>query len=324
MASPTSARDYYPAAPGGASEFTPENAMKLFDLTFSVGPNVLNQLNRIGSDDIPFWETGLNYGDVARNAGYEGLVADAIGLVGDLVEPGPGEFASVAKWAPALAAAVPRELLEAFGKVTLRGPDGLPERLFHGTPTPVPNSQLRPSTSGMLGPGFYATGSAEEAADYAFDVDRSLGRALERPPQTPAVLSGYSGVPSSRMMDITSTNRFSPEEAAEIAEKLKHYPGLEPVVEMAGRQGVLTPDRLYQGIYDNAPEWAIPEILQDLGYDAIRAPDVGHTVLMNPSSDFIPTWDADKMFDIAERSGQFSPEEIDELLMLLNSFMTGR
>lgn len=80
-------------------------ALRAVETLFSVGPNALNQLNRIGSPgEVPAWEQGLNYGDVMRQAGYEGLLADALGLVGDIVEPGFGEIGTALGFigAPAL------------------------------------------------------------------------------------------------------------------------------------------------------------------------------------------------------------------------------
>lgn len=287
--------------------------------------------------DRASWEAGrgnvqydptLRQADVYAERGSPELLAEMLGFASEMANPFPLDFAADAAKAlgaaSGFAAMVPRELLEAFGKSTVRGADGLPERIFHGTPTPVSPGQLRPSKSGMLGPGFYTTIDPEEAMSYSSYPGSGYLTPAKEAASTPAIYSGYSGVPSNRVLDIWEDKRFSPEEAARVAETLQHYPGLESVVDMEGRPGVLTPYSLYQGIYDSAPAWALPEIFADLGYDAIRATDIGHTVLLNPSRDFVPTWDADRMLSVIERSQQFSPEEVDELLMLVNSFMSGR
>lgn len=78
------------------------NLMEVLQFVSSLMTNPVNQLNRIGGADVPLYDPNLTWRDVMQNAGYEGASADVLGILGDVAEPGPGEFASAAK---ALAAA---------------------------------------------------------------------------------------------------------------------------------------------------------------------------------------------------------------------------
>lgn len=79
-----------------------ENLMKLLQLASSLITNPVNQLNRIGGTDVPLYDPDLTWREVFQNAGYGERAAGVMGLVGDVVEPGPGEFKALAELLPVL------------------------------------------------------------------------------------------------------------------------------------------------------------------------------------------------------------------------------
>lgn len=114
-----------PLAPeAGAPRVRPSDALSMLraqpmedpiranlERALAVGPNVLNQLNRIGGANVPVFDQQLGYGDVFRNAGYSPAVATGLGLAADFAEPGP-DMKALAAAGGALAMAVPRQWID--------------------------------------------------------------------------------------------------------------------------------------------------------------------------------------------------------------------
>lgn len=59
------------------------------ELGWALGPNLLNQLNRIGGASVPAFDPDVGYADVFRNAGYSDAAAMGLGIAADVAEPGP-------------------------------------------------------------------------------------------------------------------------------------------------------------------------------------------------------------------------------------------
>lgn len=134
------------AGPSSA-QFNQELGNRLFQLAESLGASLLNQVNRIGSDEeIPLYSPDMTYQKVFETAGYGPGAAMGLGAATGILEPGPGDAL---------------RLVEALGAL---GPlMGLSKRIRSAsTPTAVTSGTI-PTSRLARTPGF----SDEDLAIYA-------------------------------------------------------------------------------------------------------------------------------------------------------------
>lgn len=102
----------------------------------ALGPNLLNQLNRIGGANVPVFDPELGYQQVFENAGYDPNVALGLGFAADFAEPGPdARMLAAAGGLAAGAMAVPRGWIDnAVSMLGRRTPDAPVFRQLDATP----------------------------------------------------------------------------------------------------------------------------------------------------------------------------------------------
>lgn len=127
---------------------------------FSPGPNLLQgALRQQAGEEVGSYDPTLAYRDVYHNLGMPGGLADTLGLITDIIEPGPGEYL-----APALGIGInfmkrlPREAAETAAK----RPTVYPERLLSEDGVPLSVYRLE----GSDGRGPYALDAPDGRAFY--------------------------------------------------------------------------------------------------------------------------------------------------------------
>jgi hypothetical protein len=90
-----------------SAQFNQHLGNQLLQLISSLFTNPVNQINRIGGQEVPLYDPSLTWRDVFRNAGYGDTAANIMSLPAALAEPGPTELRLLGDLAPILASVLP-------------------------------------------------------------------------------------------------------------------------------------------------------------------------------------------------------------------------
>jgi hypothetical protein len=153
------------------------------------------------------WDRDLTMERMLEERGVTGW-RNLLGQVGlGIAEPGASEFTAGLRGLSSMAATVPRELMEAFGRAVEKknafyrstvahDPPLSPIRTaYHGSPRAYGDPE--PSPYGDHGAGYYFTGHADTGSDYAEGMTRAT---RNLPDATPNVRAFY---PAGRFMDLS-------------------------------------------------------------------------------------------------------------------------